>query len=169
MCSLETTCVHGENHGERERQTESGHVESKTLRVMWKRLDEHGATLCSPRFQPETTFAFCKVIQKCRTKNVRPEAIRSCAARSLIFGTSHNHETHGVRKKNKACEQDEANKRWQHWRRKLWDCTECGSEVVPATCFPAKTSCRILVRTKGFVTSYLDPNFVSSTNPRKPR
>ena len=44
-----------------------------------------------------------------------------------------------------------------------------GGEITPATHFPAQTSCRILVRTRAFVTSHLDPNFVSSTQPRKPK
>ena len=38
-----------------------------------------------------------------------------------------------------------------------------GGEIIPATHFPAETSCRTLVRTKGFVTSYLRSNVVSST------
>ena len=43
-----------------------------------------------------------------------------------------------------------------------------GGEVIAATHVPAETSCRILVRTRGFVTSYLGPNFVLSTYPRNP-
>ena len=43
-----------------------------------------------------------------------------------------------------------------------------GSEIVLGTRFPAESSCRILVRTRGSVTSQLGPNFMSSTWPRKP-
>ena len=38
-----------------------------------------------------------------------------------------------------------------------------GGEIIPATHFPSEKSCRTRVRTKGSVTSYLGPNFVSST------
>ena len=41
-----------------------------------------------------------------------------------------------------------------------------GGEIVLATHFPAATPCRNLVRTRGFVTSHLCPDFVSShANP----
>ena len=43
-----------------------------------------------------------------------------------------------------------------------------GGEIIPATHFPTNTSSRILVRTTGCDTSYMGPNFVSSTQPRKP-
>ena len=81
MCSLESSCV----HGERKKTNEDGgwgHVNKKTLGVMRKPLDEHvfvlthcivhllqrtceqcGASLCCPRSHPETTFAFFMVIQ----------------------------------------------------------------------------------------------------------
>ena len=51
-----------------------------------------------------------------------------------------------------ACEHDEANLRWKHWHITLGGhvLSVEVSEIIPATHFPAETSCRILVRTKGF-------------------
>ena len=83
-----------------------GHVKSNTQSAMRKPLDEHvfvlsqcnvhqfqhiceqdGAHLCCPRCQPETTFAFCTVIQK-HKKSAKAQAVQSCAARVWIFGRS---------------------------------------------------------------------------------
>ena len=43
------------------------------------------------------------------------------------------------------------------------DACSHGGDIIAATHFPPETSYRILVKTRGFVTSYLGPNFMSST------
>ena len=87
-------------------------------------------------------------------KSARPQAARGCAARVWIFGTSTTTHHTGV-PESSAREHDEASLRWLHWRKlTLGEHEVCcrGGEIIPAIHVPAETSCRILVRTKGFVT-----------------
>ena len=137
--------------------------------MKWKRLDEHvvvrthcnihtcekyGANLCCPRFQPETVFAFCTVNQK----NLPGPGPCEAAPQESGFSACPTTMCHRSVPESTACKHDEACLRWYR-----------EGEIIPATHFPEETSCRILVRTRGFVTTYLGPNFVSSTQPRKPK
>ena len=99
---------------ETHREGGCGYVKNKTLSVTRKHLDErvivlkhcnvhqfqhiceqHGANLCCPRFPiRKAVFAFCAVIQRCETP-AKVLAVRGCAARVWICGTSQNHESHG--------------------------------------------------------------------------
>ena len=110
--------------------------------VMRKPLDEHvfvvkycnvhlsqhtceqcGAHLYCPRFQPETTFAFCTVIQKRRN----PPGPRPCEVvlRSLDFGACSITTCHTGVPDSTACEHEETSLRWQHWQKQLWKSTKC--------------------------------------------
>ena len=85
-------------------------------------------------------------------KSARAEAVRSCAARVRIFGSSHNHESHG-------CSRIQGMRAMEAVAEITLERHEVccrGSEIIPATRFPAETSC-------------LGPNFVSSTCPHNPK
>ena len=116
------------------------------MRIMASRKDEHvsvqmhcnihlsqrtcepdGANLCCPRFETETTFVFCTVIQK--RKN--PPGPRPCEA--LEF--RHDPQSRTTRVTEITSEEHEVYCR--------------GGEIIAATHFPAEKSCRILVRTGG--------------------
>ena len=122
--------------------------------------EQCGADLCCSHFQPEMMFVFCM-----ETQNMKKKKNSGAQARVWILGASHNHESHGcftiqsmrTRRSELAMEALVETTLEEH------EVSCRGGEIVPATHFPAAMSCRILVRTRGFVTSYLGPNFVSST------
>ena len=134
-------------------------------RLSQQTCEQQVANLCYPHPQPDITFVFCMRTQE----SAKAQAVRNCAARVWIFGTPQNHESHGCSRN-----QSMRARRSKFAVAALADITLegheiCygGGEIITATLFPTETSCRILVRTRGCVTSYMGPNFVSSTWPRK--
>ena len=114
------------------------------VRLSQHTCEQYVANLCCPHSQPETESVFFMEIQ--------------------IFKNPPGHKPCGMRRKS-----------FEFWHvpqprftlvfqnpRHATTIKHVG-EITAATHFPAVTSCRILVRTSGFVTSYLGPNFVSST------
>ena len=103
MCSLESSCVHGEKETlSVMRKPLHEDVFVLTLRrptsfqphvQLPKRMcEQFDAYLCRPHFLPEITSVFCIVIQKKKQISARAQATRGCAARVCIFGTSLKHE-----------------------------------------------------------------------------
>ena len=97
-------------------------------------FEQHGANLCCPRFEPETTFAFWTVIP----------------ARVWIFGTSHN-ESHGSRIHGMRTRSKFSMALAEITLEEQEECCR-GSETIAATHVSVETSCRILLRTRDFVT-----------------
>ena len=98
-----------------------GHVKNNTLTVMRKSLDElvfvlthcnvhlfqhiceqFGTKLCCPRSFSETNVRFLHGHPK-MLKSATAQAVRSCAARVWIFGSSHNDESPGCSKIKGMC------------------------------------------------------------------
>ena len=84
----------------------------------------------------------------------KPVGPRPCDAAPQVSGfsarpTTTNHK--GV-PESKACEHDETSLGWQHWRKELGVVVEVKSLLRHI--FQRRTSCRILVETRGFVTPY---------------
>ena len=104
-------------------------------------------------------------------ENARAQGVQGCAAKVWICGMSHNHESHGCHRiqgmRARCSKFAMAALPETTWEEHDVCCR--GGEIIAATHFPAETSCRILVRTRGFDSSYLAPNFVPSTQPRNPR
>ena len=66
-------------------------------------------------------------------------------------------------------EHDEANLRWQHWRKLWWESTKCVVVKVKSSC-DAFSSGNVLSKSgRRCVTSYLGPYVVPSTLPRRPK
>ena len=157
-----------------------GHVQIHTLSDRRKPLDEHvfalkhctvhlsqhiceqyDAKLCCPRFQPEITSVFCMGIHIYKNP---PGRARS-RQKNFDFRhvpqprTTRVFQRHGMRARSTKLAMEALAEISQEEH----EVCSRGGEFISATHFPAETSCRILVRTGSFVTSYLGPDFVSGT------